>query len=149
MTKPETALEDLLSELFDPPDLRRFLRRHLGDDVVGLLPESPENEAEVMHQAVRRLKQRGEIDGALFTALKEVFPKRVADIAEVEALMSALPSESPTTSASRKPASRARVDIEQDEVEGVGAHVKASFDKDASIRQGVVRKGGTGVILGD
>ncbi|MCB9764573.1 MAG: hypothetical protein H6741_33990 [Alphaproteobacteria bacterium] len=132
-----------MTGLFDPPDLRR----HVGDDVVGLLPEPPENEAEGMHQSVRRLKQRGELDEALFAALKAAFPKRVADFAQVVELLVASASASPMTSASRKPRSRARVDIEQ--VEGLGAHVKDSFDKDASIRQGVVRKGGTGVILGD
>ncbi|MCB9762029.1 MAG: hypothetical protein H6739_19560 [Alphaproteobacteria bacterium] len=106
MPTPENALERLLAELFDPPDLRRFLRRHVGDEVVDVLPGARENKEEVTHQAVRRLKQRGEIDEAFFLALEHAFPKRAADLAEVAGHWGVSPSEAPTPSTSRKSAPR-------------------------------------------
>lgn len=86
-TSPEIALENLLTELFESDELRRFLRGLPGgEDLYGALPGGTVARATLMYEAARLLKRRGELEGDFFPVLAKKVPRKRARIAEVAAL---------------------------------------------------------------
>ena len=80
----ETALADLLVDLFSESELRPMLASVGDRELLTALPSSS-SPATLAHEAVAGLRRRGKIDGELFARLLELRPGRAADIATVRA----------------------------------------------------------------
>jgi hypothetical protein len=78
---PASHLHELLLSMFNADELRRFLRYHGSvPDIVNNLPGPTASVAELMHAAVDTLLRWGAVDEALFAALRNERPRRVAEI---------------------------------------------------------------------
>lgn len=75
-SSPERELEDLLSELFDPEALRRFVHRGFGDRVSRLLPTPPVSAQQLCHECSRLLVSRGLVDLDFFVDLVAESPEK-------------------------------------------------------------------------
>lgn len=76
-------LHDLLLDLFGADELRSFLFKHCGDDLLTALPGREAPHATLVLEAVRGLKGRGLIDRGLFDALALERPNRATEIEQV------------------------------------------------------------------
>lgn len=84
----DQRLYELLLSLFNGEELLRFLRQRLSDDAPGLMAELPQptaSNAIIVDAAIHQLTRHGLLD-PLFAQLRHGFPRRNADIADVEAL---------------------------------------------------------------
>ncbi len=80
------SLEQLLSELFTPAELRRWLRGRSEESarLVDAIPDDPVAPAELAHQATRALVRFGLIDGTFFDDLVRERPAQAPRIRAVQ-----------------------------------------------------------------
>ena len=83
-SNPETALYNLLLELFTPRSFASFARRVGGAKLAHSLPGSGVPPATFMDEAVAALRRRGQIGPSLFTEMRADFPHQAAIIDATE-----------------------------------------------------------------
>lgn len=82
--RPVSALEELLKELFDAAQLRRFLASlPNGRRLVDEIPTVPAPNAEVAHHSVGELLRFGRVDAHLFAELARARPAQASRVWEV------------------------------------------------------------------
>ena len=79
-------LEQLLSELFDEAELKRFISLLPRQHEIGRIWPASGSLEQVVHNTVLALERRGRVDRSLFVALRQERPARSCEVSSVEVL---------------------------------------------------------------